>query len=244
MDKVIDAFSARLLERGIPLAPRQLEQFQRYYELLVDWNERMNLTGITERAAVFEKHFYDSVTLAFYADLSSADRLADIGSGAGFPSLPLKICFPQLQVTIVDSLAKRISFLQHVCEQLGLEDVQCVHGRAEDIGRLPEHRDRYAIVTARAVARMAGLSELCLPFARKGGLFAAMKGADPQEELEEAKHAIRELRGRVDRVETLRLPEEQSERAIILIAKTDATPKAYPRKAGVPLKQPMLKRRG
>lgn len=241
MDAVMELFRSRLAERGIPLSDRQLEQFQRYYELLVEWNEKINLTGITERAAVFEKHFYDSVTLAFYADLSSASNLADIGSGAGFPSLPLKICFPQLNVTIVDSLNKRITFLKHVCTELGLESVECVHGRAEDIGRLSKHRDGYDIVTARAVARLAGLSELCLPFVRKGGLFAAMKGAQPQEELDEARYAIRELRGELDKVETLRLPDEQSERAIVLIHKTESTPKAYPRKAGVPLKQPLLK---
>ncbi|OXM14508.1 16S rRNA (guanine(527)-N(7))-methyltransferase RsmG [Paenibacillus herberti] len=241
MDLVMDSFRARLEERGIPLSVRQMEQFQRYYELLVEWNEKMNLTGITERDAVFEKHFYDSVTLAFYLDLSSTPSLADIGSGAGFPSLPLKIFFPHLKITIVDSLNKRITFLKHVCEELGLEGVECVHGRAEDIARLPQHRDRYAIVTARAVARLAGLSELCLPFVQKGGVFAAMKGAQPQEELDEARYAIRELRGQFDKVETLRLPDEQSERAIVLIRKTDSTPKAYPRKAGVPLKQPLQK---
>jgi 16S rRNA (guanine527-N7)-methyltransferase len=241
MDAVRTEYQELLAAKGIVLSSQQLDQFQRYFELLVEWNEKMNLTGITERAAVYEKHFYDSLSLAFYIDLSKAIRLADIGSGAGFPSLPLKIAFPHLQVTIVDSLNKRISFLKHVCEALGLEGVQCVHGRAEDIGRLPAHRDRYDAVTARAVARLAGLSELCLPFAAKDGLFAAMKGANPQEELDEAAYALKELRGKVERVETMKLPVEQSERAIVFIRKADRTPAAYPRKAGVPLKQPLVR---
>ncbi|MGK9253152.1 16S rRNA (guanine(527)-N(7))-methyltransferase RsmG [Paenibacillus humicus] len=241
MDAVQKSFHELLAARGIELAPHQLNQFERYFELLVEWNERMNLTGITERDAVFEKHFYDSLSLAFYMDLSKARNLADIGSGAGFPSIPLKIAFPHLQITIVDSLNKRISFLQHVCDALGLENVQCVHGRAEDVGRIPAHRDQYEVVTARAVARLAGLGELCLPFAAKDGVFAAMKGANPQEELDEAAYALKELRAKAERVETLKLPFEQSERAIVFIRKTDRTPAAYPRKAGIPLKQPLVR---
>ena len=222
------------------MTDHQLQQFEHYFQLLVEWNERMNLTGITERGAVYEKHFYDSLSLAFHLDLSNVRNIADIGSGAGFPSLPLKICFPHLQVTIVDSLNKRIGFLRHVCDSLGLEQVQCVHGRAEDVARMKEHRDRYELVTARAVARLAGLSELCLPFAAKDGVFAAMKGASPEQELDEAVFGLRELKGKVERVETLKLPHEQSERAIVIIRKTGPTPAAYPRKAGIPLKQPLL----
>ncbi|WP_020620980.1 16S rRNA (guanine(527)-N(7))-methyltransferase RsmG [Paenibacillus daejeonensis] len=235
-----DSFAALLAAKGLTVDDRQLEQFNRYFQLLVEWNERMNLTGITERDAVYEKHFYDSVALSFVTDMSATSSLADIGSGAGFPSLPLKICFPHLKVTIVDSLNKRIQFLQHVAAELGLEGVTCVHGRAEDIARQKEHRDRYDLVTARAVARLAALNELCLPFARTGGLFAAMKGTDPAEELEEAGRSLRELKGKVRRIVPMQLPLEQSERHVILIDKLAATPRAYPRKAGTPVKQPLL----
>ncbi|GBF73523.1 putative 16S rRNA methyltransferase G, partial [Paenibacillus sp. 598K] len=150
-----ESFAALLAQQGLTITERQLAQFDRYYELLVEWNERMNLTGITERGAVYEKHFYDSAALSFVTDMVGTTSVADIGSGAGFPSLPLKICFPHLKVTIVDSLNKRIQFLQHVVSELGLTDVLCVHGRAEDIARQPAHRDRYDLATARAVARLA-----------------------------------------------------------------------------------------
>jgi len=233
-------FEEQLKVDGIQLTEQQLGQFQLYYELLVEWNEKMNLTGITEKDAVYEKHFYDSISLARFVEMKQDVRLADIGSGAGFPSLPLKICFPHIQVTIVDSLNKRVQFLKHVTEQLGLKNVDCVHGRAEDIARLPAHRDRYHIVTARAVARLSALTELCLPFARQGGIFAAMKGVDPDEELNEAKRCIRELKGKIRTVHPMKLPIEQSERHIILIDKIEATPKKYPRKAGLPLKQPII----
>ncbi|GIQ64035.1 hypothetical protein PACILC2_26030 [Paenibacillus cisolokensis] len=166
--------------------------------------------------------------------------MADIGSGAGFPSLPLKICFPYIRLTIVDSLNKRIQFLRHVTETIGLRQVEMIHGRAEDVARLPEHRDQYDIVTARAVAKLNVLNELCLPFVRKGGVFAAMKGANPAEEVAEAGRSIRELKGELDQVYRLELPFEQSERHIITIRKVASTPRSYPRKAGVPLKQPLV----
>lgn len=232
-------FPALLAEKGVELTAEQLGQFDLYFRLLVEWNEKMNLTGITEREAVYEKHFYDSVSLAFYVPMNDVGNLADIGSGAGFPSIPLKICFPHLRVTIVDSLNKRISFLNHVAQELGLKDVQCVHGRAEDIARQPEHRDRYDLVTARAVARMSVLNEFCLPFAKKGGAFAAMKGASLEEELKGAIRSLSELRGKVRTTHYFQLPFEQSERHIVIVDKLDATPKKYPRKAGLPLKQPI-----
>ncbi|GFN31298.1 16S rRNA (guanine(527)-N(7))-methyltransferase RsmG [Paenibacillus xylaniclasticus] len=240
MDQTWTWFTDKLAARGISLSEEQLNQFEAYYRLLVEWNEKMNLTGITEREAVYEKHFYDSISLAFYTNMNEAESIADIGSGAGFPSLPIKICFPHLKVTIVDSLNKRISFLRHVVQELGLTDVNCLHGRAEDVARLSEHRDRYDLVTARAVARLNVLNEFCLPFVVKGGIFAAMKGGDPTEELQEAAVSLRELKGKLLRVESMTLPFELSERHIVLIAKTDSTPRKYPRKAGTPLKQPIL----
>jgi 16S rRNA (guanine(527)-N(7))-methyltransferase GidB len=222
------------------LTPERSEQFETYWRLLVEWNERMNLTAITEREAVYEKHFYDSLTLAFHLDLNGIGRLADIGSGAGFPSLPLKILNPHLEVLIVDSLGKRIRFLEHLTAELGLAGVTCLHARAEDAARMPEHRDGYDLVTARAVARMNVLSEFCLPFARPSGLFAAMKGSDPAAEIAEAKRALSELGGKLEAVHALELPFEQAGRNIVIIRKTGRTPARYPRKAGIPAKQPIV----
>ncbi|MDQ6421887.1 16S rRNA (guanine(527)-N(7))-methyltransferase RsmG [Paenibacillus sp. LHD-117] len=239
MDTTTTWFIEKLGEKGIALSSRQLEQFEAYYEILVDWNERMNLTGITERNAVYEKHFYDSVSLSFFVDIDKVNNIADIGSGAGFPSIPLKICFPHLKVLIVDSLNKRISFLNALVERLGLSDVECVHGRAEDIARMPQYRDRYDLVTARAVARLNVLNEFCLPFVRPGGNFAAMKGSQSQEEVKEAAFSLKELKSKVLREHGMVLPNEGSERHIIVVEKLGETPRKYPRKAGVPLKQPL-----
>lgn len=235
-----DFFYNLLFERGIVLSNVQQEQFRLYYQELVSWNEKMNLTGITGRNAVYLKHFYDSLSLSFHLDFTSVQNLADIGSGAGFPSLPLKILFPQLQVTIVDSLNKRIQFLRHIANKLQLENVQCIHGRAEDIARLREHRDQYDLVTARAVARLAVLNEFCLPFVKVGGTFAAMKGANPGEELKESSKSLRELRGEVSEVVSSPLPVEEADRHVILIKKRAATPAIYPRKAGMPLRSPLV----
>lgn len=240
MDTIVSQFTALLQEHHIKLEAAQLIQFEQYYAELVAWNEKMNLTGITERDQVYMKHFYDSLTLSFYINMSEAGRLADIGSGAGFPGIPLKICFPHLKLTIVDSLSKRITFLQHICDTLQLKDVTLIHGRAEDIARLAEHRDAYDVVTARAVARLSLLNEFCLPFARKGGLFAAMKGSDPAEEVREAKRSLKELRAELTKVESFTLPVEDSARHIVLIRKTAETPAKYPRKAGVPAKSPLI----
>lgn len=240
MDTIAAEFSASLQEHGIQLTPEQLEQFELYFRELVSWNEKMNLTGITERSQVYTKHFYDSLTLAFYLKMGEIKTLADIGSGAGFPGIPLKICFPHLKLTIVDSLSKRITFLQHVVDTLGLTGVQLIHGRAEDVARQFAHRDAYEVVTARAVARLSLLNEFCLPFTRKDGIFAAMKGSDPAEELAEAGRSFKELRAELERVESFNLPVEDSSRHIILVRKTGATPAKYPRKPGVPAKSPLI----
>ncbi|MBB3110913.1 16S rRNA (guanine527-N7)-methyltransferase [Paenibacillus phyllosphaerae] len=239
MNEAPEWFLPLMAEKGVELNEEQLRQFGLYFRLLVEWNEKMNLTGITEREAVYEKHFFDSVSLAFFVNMGKVQSIADIGSGAGFPSIPLKICFPHLKVTIVDSLNKRIQFLTHVVEQLGLQDVACVHGRAEDIARDISHRDRYDLATARAVAKLNVLNEFCLPFVKKGGSFAAMKGADPQEEIKESVRSLSELKSKVANTFHLKLPFEQSDRHIVVVDKLDGTPKKYPRKAGLPLKQPI-----
>lgn len=233
-------FAELLSKRGMEVSPRQLEQFETYFRELTDWNERMNLTAITDREQVYVKHFYDSASLSFVVPLHEIDSLADVGSGAGFPSIPLKILFPHINVTIIDSLQKRIGFLTSLTKSLGLQDVRCVHGRAEDVGRDREHREMYDLVTARAVARLNVLAEFCMPLVKVGGIFAAMKGADPQEELNEAQYAIRQLGGEYREEHSLELPGDGSKRHIIIIDKRKNTPKAYPRKAGTPLKTPLL----
>jgi len=239
-DRVQQVFAERVKPLGIALTDRQLEQFEKYYALLVDWNEKMNLTGITEREAVYEKHFYDSLTLAGVVTFDMVGSLADIGSGAGFPSIPIAIAYPHIQVTIIDALAKRIKFLEEVTNRLGLDRVVCMHSRAEDAARRKEHRDAYDVVTARAVARLAVLHEFCLPFVRTGGRFVAMKGTDVTAELEEGRYSLKKLNGRLVDVKQLTLPSEGSERHLIVCEKKDATPAAYPRKPGMPLKSPLV----
>lgn len=240
MDSILDKFMELVSARGIQLTEKQLHQFELYYRELVDWNERMNLTGITEREQVYIKHFYDSLSVSFFVPMSSHSKIADIGSGAGFPSIPLKIVFPHLRVTIVDSLNKRIQFLNHLAAALDLSGVYCVHGRAEDVARLSAHRDQYDLVTARAVARMTVLNEFCLPFVAVGGMFVAMKGQEVQGEIEDAAFSLKELKGQWVQTHRFELPVEESTRHVVLIKKTAPTPKKYPRKAGTPLKSPLM----
>lgn len=235
-----EEFAAALLEQGIELSARQLEQFDLYFRLLVEWNEKMNLTAITEEGQVYVKHFYDSITPAFYFPFDQVKTVVDIGGGAGFPSIPLKICFPHLHMTIIDSLNKRMGFLQHVASELGLEHVHPVHGRAEDRGQEPRFRESFQLVIARAVARLNLLSEYCLPFAEVGGHFIALKGADISFELNESKKAIKTLGGKTRKVETLELMEDAGERNIVIVEKVEPTPRTYPRKAGVPAKKPLV----
>lgn len=240
MDQIKDNFQALCLARNIELSEKQMEQYELYFKELVSWNEKMNLTGITERSEVYLKHFYDSLTLSQYVDFSKVKSLADIGSGAGFPGIPLKICFPHLKLMIVDSLNKRIQFLQHIVDTLGLQNVQLIHGRAEDVAHQVGLRDSFDLVTARAVARLAVLNEFCLPFVRKGGIFAAMKGTDLKEEVKEASRSFRELKAKMKNSYHFQLPQENADRHIIIIEKVGDTPKKYPRKAGTPLKTPII----
>ncbi|QMV42186.1 16S rRNA (guanine(527)-N(7))-methyltransferase RsmG [Cohnella cholangitidis] len=240
-DVIQQHFKEQAQNLGITLTDHQMSQFETYYSLLVEWNEKMNLTGITERDAVYEKHFYDSLTVAGVVQFDKTTSLADIGSGAGFPSVPLAIAFPHLQVTIIDALAKRIKFLEEVTSQLGLSKVLCLHSRAEDAARKREHRDHYDVVTARAVARLAVLNEFCLPFTRPGGLFVAMKGTDVSTELDEGRYSLAKLNGKIQDVKRLKLPTEGADRHLVICAKKEPTPAAYPRKAGIPLKTPLVK---
>lgn len=233
-------FKQLLADKGIVLTDTQMSQYGRYYRLLVEWNEKMNLTAITDEEGVYLKHFYDSLTLALYSNVLNEEvSLCDVGAGAGFPSIPLKIAFPYLRITIVDSLNKRIMFLNEVVKKLELENVVCCHDRAEDFGQKIAYREQFDVVTARAVARLNLLSEFCLPLVKKEGYFVAMKSVSIHDELEQAEKAFRVLGGQVEKVQSFELPEDAGQRHIVTIKKTATTPKHYPRKAGTPAKKPI-----
>lgn len=239
-----EEFRQALATHNIELTDQQMEQFEQYYHDLVETNRVVNLTRITEKQEVYLKHFYDSITGALaLPELQTQElTLCDIGAGAGFPSLPLKIAFPQLKVTIVDSLNKRINFLQELVERLGLTNVTLVHARAEDFSKKGSpHREQYDVVTARAVARLAVLSELCLPVVKVGGIFLAYKAQAADEELQNATHALQELGGKLRSVYQLELPTKPvpEERNLIIIEKQAPTPQKYPRRAGLPAKKPL-----
>ena len=223
---------------GIELSELQKEQYSKYYDLVVEWNQKINLTAITEEDEFYTKHFFDSISLAFYKDYSSIESICDVGSGAGFPSIPLKILYPNLKVTIVDSLNKRIKFLNLVKDELGLTDCNFVHARAEELGQNKEYRESFEIVTARAVARLNVLAELCLPLAKKNGYFLSLKAQKAEEETKEAINAIKLLGGKLE--QDLEFDIEGEERHILEIRKAKETPNKYPRKAGTPNKKPLL----
>ena len=232
-----EILAARGAEAQLSFTEEQLAQFTRYYELLVETNKVMNLTAITEPEEVAVKHMVDS--LLAYEDGMQGKTLVDVGTGAGFPGVPQKIYCPSLKVTLVDSLGKRLRFLQQVIDELGLKGIRCEHLRAEDAGRSKKHREQYDYVTARAVARLSVLSEYCLPLAKKGGQFIALKGSRFAEEIEEGEAAVKILGGKIINAEPVKLPGLDDGRAIIKIAKIKATPAQYPRKAGTPEKQPL-----
>lgn len=232
-------FIEELEKKGITLNDTQLKQFDTYFNLLVEWNEKINLTAITAKNDVYLKHFYDSISASFYYDFNQELSLCDIGAGAGFPSIPLKICFPQLKITIVDSLKKRITFLETLVANLGLTNVNLVHSRAEDFGQNKLYRESFDLVTARAVARTSVLSEYCLPACKLNGVFIALKGTNVDQELLDAKKAFNILGAELVDSITFTLPIEESERSILLIKKIKLSPQKYPRKAGVPTKNPL-----
>ena len=234
-----EEFYDRLADLGFLLTDRQKEQYERYFELLVEWNEKINLTAITEKDEVYLKHFYDSIAPILQGLIENQPiRLLDIGAGAGFPSLPMKILFPELDVTIIDSLNKRINFLHLLAEELGLSGVHFYHGRAEDFAQDKAFRAQFDIVTARAVARMQVLSELTIPYLKVGGRLLALKASNAPEELEEAKNALSLLFSKVEDNLQYELPNGDP-RYITLVEKKKETPNKYPRKAGMPNKRPL-----
>lgn len=223
----------------LQLSDQQKSQFARYFELLVEWNEKINLTAITAENEVYLKHFYDSIAPILQGHLTNSPiRLLDIGAGAGFPSLPMKIIFPDLEVTIIDSLNKRITFLNLLAEELGLTGVQFYHGRAEDLAHDAKFRASFDIVTARAVARMQVLAELTLPYLKVGGQLIALKASKSEDELEEAKTALSTLFSKVLLSHDYELPNGDP-RNLTIVQKKKETPNKYPRKAGLPNKRPL-----
>ncbi|WP_294977145.1 16S rRNA (guanine(527)-N(7))-methyltransferase RsmG [uncultured Leuconostoc sp.] len=236
----VEEFILAVKNAGITLTKHQIKQFEDYFDMLIATNEHVNLTAITEKNDVYLKHFYDSLTVSFYEqELWTGEKtLIDIGTGAGFPSLPLKIAFPQLKITMVDSLQKRINFLKEVVTALNLTGVEVIHGRAEDIGQNLNYRESFDYATARAVARTSVLAEYTLPFVKKGGKFIVMKGAAAQQELADGKKALATLGGVLHDEFEFTLPNGDA-RYIQIVNKNKKTPKQYPRQAGTPSKKPI-----
>ena len=240
MDK--DVFYNELKEKakqiGIEIKKQELEKFYEYMQLLLEWNEKINLTAITEPKEIILKHFIDSITINKY--LKNKQNILDIGTGAGFPGIPLKIINKDKSFVLVDSLNKRIQFINTICKELKLEKIECIHARAEELAINDLHREKYDVITSRAVAKLNTLLEYMLPFVKIGGKCICMKGANTKEEIEEAKKAISILGGTIEEIETFCLPYTDIERNIIIIRKENPTPKKYPRKAGTPSKQPIV----
>ena len=224
---------------GVELNDTQIKQFIKYHSILVEWNSFMNLTGITEYEEVVKKHFVDSLALCKAIDVNGVSRLIDIGTGAGFPGIPLKIAYPHLKVTLLDSLQKRIKFLDEVVNQLGLEEVETIHGRAEDFAKPSMKRESYDVCVSRAVANLASLSEYCLPYVNLGGYFVPYKSGKVEEELEISKKAVFLLGGKIEEEVKFDLPDSDISRSLIKIKKVSATPKKYPRKSGLATKEPI-----
>lgn len=227
-------------EYGIVCSKEQLMQFNKFYELLIEWNGFMNLTGITDYSEVNCKHFTDSLAAVKVVDFQNDMRVIDVGTGAGFPGIPLKIVYPELRVTLLDSLGKRVKFLNEVIQSLELKTIEAVHGRAEDFIKQNGKRESYDLCVSRAVANLASLSEYCLPYVNTGGYFISYKSGDVDSELEESEKAIRILGGQIETVEKFNLPGTDISRSLVKIKKTKETPKKYPRKAGTPTKEPLV----
>ena len=232
-------FEEKLSLLGVSLTERQFTQFDQFYELLIEWNKVMNLTGITEYEEVNEKHFIDSLSIVKVVDINKINTVIDVGTGAGFPGIPMKIAFPHLKITLLDSLNKRIKFLNTVIEELGLKDIHTIHGRAEDYARQSEYREQYDLCVSRAVANLSTLSEYCIPYVRISGMFVPYKSGEIDEEVKAAQTAIKVLGGTQKEVVKFQLPGSDIGRSFVKIEKIKATGKKFPRKSGMPSKEPI-----
>ncbi len=232
-------FENDLSSMGVTLSEKQIQQFIRYYELLVEWNGFMNLTAITEYDEVMKKHFVDSLSLIKTFDVNQEVTVIDVGTGAGFPGLALKIAYPMFHVTLLDSLNKRINFLDEIISQLGLTDIETIHGRAEDFAKPDKLREKFDVCVSRAVANLSTLSEYCLPYVKVGGEFISYKSEKIEEEMKDASKAINILGGKFERSADFYLPDSDIYRNLVVIKKIKETPKKFPRKAGLPSKEPL-----
>ena len=229
---------------NIEISDDQINCFEKYYELLIEKNKVMNLTAITDKEDVIVKHFIDSIALIPYLldkgiNINNELKIIDIGTGAGFPGLPLKIMMPDVKFTLLDSLNKRVSFLNEVIDELKLKDIEALHGRAEDYASDNKYREKYDICVSRAVANLSTLSEYCIPFVKEDGFFISYKAGESEEEINKSKNAIKILGGKINKVEEFVLPGTDASRVFVFIRKQELTDKKYPRKAGVPAKKPL-----
>lgn len=237
MKEKISYMSDKFEQAGFTFSDLQKRQFYTFYNMLIDKNKVMNLTGITEFTEVVEKHFLDSIYLNHVTDLDQPVKIIDLGTGAGFPGIPLKIAFPEIEITLVDSLNKRIHFIEEVIEELGLTSIYAVHARAEELARNSEYREKFNLCVSRAVANLSTLEEYCLPFVHIGGKFISYKSGEIEEEVQESKKACFLLGGKLKEVYKFDL--EESKRSFVVVEKVKTTPKTYPRKAGTPSKMPL-----
>ncbi len=235
MDKILEEACLRL---GVKIDESQISQFFKYMELLISWNEKINLTAITEKNEILLKHFADSVSLIPFTDVRNKDVI-DVGTGAGFPGIPIKIAEPSAKVTLLDSLNKRVNFLREVVSELSLADVKCIHSRAEEGGKKPEFRERFDVCVSRAVANLAVLSEYCMPFVKVGGVFVSLKGPNAGSEINDAEKAINILGGEISFVKKVEIPFTDIVHSLVMIKKVRQTPSIYPRKPSKISKNPI-----